>query len=882
LLRRALPRDVREGIVGDLDERFAADTAGLGAAAARRLYRRKAASLSGRFLMERLRDAIVSIARLRISALDLRLGFRMLVRYPVLTVIGTAALAFAIAIGATVFGLVSLMLWPSLPLPDGDRIVSVRMHDDAANTFEDRASADFLRWRGAVSSLEDLGAGRLLSRNLTMADEAVEPVKVAEVTPSTFRTGRVAPIMGRALNDEDAAPVAPPVLVLGEWLWRTKFASDPAIVGRSVMLGQTPTAVIGVMPETFKFPSTAEVWVPLRIAGTEAPRAGASIRVWARLKAGVTLDAANAELRALGARASADWPATHAKLRPEVRPFAWAAMELGPTNRTLVAALNLPIALLLLLISANVALLMFARAATREPEIIVRTALGATRGRVIMQFFSEALLLTGLALAVGLALANNGIRWVIATLAVSANDGEPLPFWFYQPLPPLSIAYAFGLAILAAFVTGVMPALKVTRALSPRLRQSSAGGGGLKFGGMWTVVIVAQIAVTVMFPAVTFFVQRDAWQIQHREIGVPPAQILSARLSRDRDLPPARFAEAVKRVRSGMASVPGVGRVTVGDKLPLMWSGHYEIQLDEGGAAAHEDELPDGYRISTAAVDPDFFAAFDATPLAGRLFAPSDYVGTPRVVIVNQPFVDRVLGGRSPIGRRIRYTAVDEAAGQRPPFAQDQPWLEIVGLVRDIGMAGELDPKLAGAYIPLDLTSTAGVYVAARVRPGADLKAASQALRKLGAEADALLRITDVRTLDHVNDSELRQIDFGTRLGGALSLATLILSLSGIYAVMSFAVSRRTREIGIRVALGSGRSRVVLSILRRPLLQVAAGVAAGAVLVLLLSGQTVASLRYALALFGYVLVVFGVCLLACVVPVRRALKVDPIAALRAD
>jgi putative ABC transport system permease protein len=815
------------------------------------------------------------------SLLDFRLGARMLVRYPVLTVIGTAALAYAIAIGATMFALVSLMLWPSLPLPDGDRIVSIRMHDDAANTFEDRASADYLRWGGAVSTLEDLGAGRLLSRNLTMADEAVEPVKVAEVTASTFRTGRVAPIMGRALNDQDAAAAAPPVLVLGEWLWRTKFAGDPAIIGRSVMFGQTPTAVVGVMPEAFKFPSTAEVWVPLRIAATEAPRAGASIRIWARLKAGVTLDAANAELRAVGARASADWPATHAKLRPEVRPFAWAAMELGPTNRALVASFNLPFALLLLLISANVALLMFARAATRESEIVVRTALGATRGRVIMQFFSEALLLSGLALVAGLALASNGIRWAIS-IATLANEGEPLPFWFYQPLPTVSIAYACGLAILAAFVTGVLPALKVTRALSPRLRESSAGGGGLKFGGVWTVVIVAQIAVTVTFPVVTFFVQRDAWQIEHRQIGVPPAQVLSARLSRDRDLSPERFAAAVRQVRSGMTSVPGVGRVAVGDKLPLMWSGHYEIQVDEGGAGPHEDELPDAYRISTAAVDPDFFAAFDAAPLAGRLFTASDYTGTPRVAIVNQPFVDRVLGGRSPIGRRIRYTAVDEQAGQRPPLANDQPWIEIVGLVRDIGMAGELDPKIAGAYIPLDLTSTAGVYVAARVGAGADLKAASAALRRLGAEADPMLRITDVKTLDHVNDSALRQIEFLTKLTGALSLAALILSLSGIYAVMSFAVSRRTREIGIRVALGCGRPRVVLSILRRPLTQVATGVAVGAALVFLLSGQVGLSLNYALALSGYVLVVCAVCLLACVVPARRAMNVDPIAALRAD
>jgi putative ABC transport system permease protein len=279
-------------------------------------------------------------------------------------------------------------------------------------------------------------------------------------------------------------------------------------------------------------------------------------------------------------------------------------------------------------------------------------------------------------------------------------------------------------------------------------------------------------------------------------------------------------------------------------------------------------------------VDPDFFAAFDAEPIAGRLFTLSDYGQSPRVVIVNQPFVERVLGGRNPIGRRVRYINIENRGDNRPVIAPEQPWLDIVGVVRDLGMAGLLDPKVAGIYEPLDLKSTGAVYVGARVN--GDLTAASKALRRLAARVDVTLRVTEVQSLDRVTAGALREVDFWTTLLGVVSLSALMLSLTGIYAVMSFAVSRRTREIGIRVALGSDRARVVLAVLRQPLKQVALGVISGAILVALLSGQIVSTLRFYPLIAGYTAVMFGVCLLACLGPARRALRVDPIDALRME
>ena len=690
--------------------------------------------------------------------------------------------------------------------------------------------------------------------------------------------------MGRALTDADAQPASPPVIVIGHALWQKFFGGDPAVVGQNVILGETHRTVVGVMPEGFKFPVAHDAWVPLQIdeAGA-APRAGAAFTVWARLTPGADLEGATAELATLQARAAADWPATHAHLRPEVKGFAASERERDPVERMQIGSINLGVGLLILLISGNVALLMFARAATRESEIIVRTALGASRRRLIAQFFSEALLLSGLALVLGLFGANACLRMGVEyDAADAAAFGRALPFWFYQPLPPISIAYACGLALLSALVTGVLPALKVTRGLSSRLRESTAGGGGLKFGGVWTVVIVAQIAVTTTFPMITLIGIRERFKHDPMGIGVPEAQVLSARLTRDRDVPLERYTAAVRQVRDRLRSVPGVSRVTLADTLPLTSQEHWVIEVDEGGAAPTEPDFAGRYRISSDAVDSEFFPAFDAVPLAGRLFTPSDYVDRPRTAIANQSFVDLVLGGRNPIGRRVRYwnrTGQDAVATGPAP-----PWIEIVGLVRDVGMGRAPDPQAAGLYRPLDLSSRSSILVGVRMAGADDSPAVSSALGQLARQADITLRVTEVKSLDQITANAIREVDFWLRLGTALSVSGLMLSLTGIYAVMSFTVSRRTREIGIRVALGSNGARVVLAVLRKPLVQVVAGVVAGTILTLALSSGFTFAVKpsWAGGLAGYAVVMFGVCLLACLAPVRRALRVDPISALRTE
>jgi putative ABC transport system permease protein len=826
------------------------------------------------------------------SLLDFRLGARMLIRYPGLTLVGGLAMAFGIWVGAATFELVTQVLRPTLPLEEGHRIVGIRTWDAAASRVEQRTARDFRVWSGELTTVAELGAYRTLSRNLIAAGSPGPPLPVAQITAAGLGVARVAPLLGRRLDEADEQPGAPPVVVLGHDVWSSRFGGDPGVIGQTVRVGEVPSTVVGVMPEGFAFPENHSLWVPLDAGALDhGPLEGPQIRVFARLAPGVSLDAANAELATLGRRAAADSPATHEHLRPEAIPYAQMILPISAIETVGLVSLNVFLVLLLVLVCGNVALLLFARAATREAEIAVLNALGASRGRITGQLFAEALVLAGLAAAVGLAAAGFALRWVFSLL-----EGEVgrLPFWFRDTLSPATLLYAALLTLLCALIAGVVPALQVTRGLGTRLRQSSAGGGGFRFGGVWTAVIVVPVAVTVAFPAYGFFVRRDAAQVRAVEVGFPAEEWLSVQLEMDgesgtggpagasQEALLARYGAAFAELERRLEAEPAVAGVTYGDRLPRMYHRARFVEVDEGGAAPQDPWRGEGYRVGRAFVDPDFFTALGPGIRAGRGFGTADLDSGARVAIVNESFAKLVLGGRNPIGRRVRYLAHGEdgggSGGEEPG-----PWYEIVGVVRDMGMAEEPDPKVAGIYHP---TTPEGAYpVSMAVRVRGEPEAFAPRLRELAAAVDPTLRLSELMRLDRVNQAELRNLAFFFWVTVAVSGVALLLSLASIYAVMAFTVSQRTREIGIRVALGASAMQVVAVIFRRPLAQVVVGVVAGGLLTgwlthTVLDGA-VSPLQGGLVA-GYAALMMAVCMLACVVPTRRALCVEPTEALRGD
>jgi predicted permease len=539
--------------------------------------------------------------------------------------------------------------------------------------------------------------------------------------------------------------------------------------------------------------------------------------------------------------------------------------------------------MLLVLVSANVALLMFARTATRETEIAVRSALGAGRARIVLQLFIEALVLAGLAVVVGLVAARLALGSLLATL--EADSGRPLPFWMGDTLTATTVMYAGALTILSAVIIGVVPALKVTgRGLQARLRQSTAGGGGLRFGGVWSAVIAMQVAVTLMFPAAAFFFHRVVVGGQTRDVGFAADEYLSAVLELDRELAPgvpldaseqafrsrirATYAELERRV----SAEPAVAGLTFADRLPGTPHPGWRIEIE--GEAARGAASP-GLEVSSASVALNFFDVLGAPIIAGRPFTAADFASPRGVVIVNQSFANEALGGQHPIGRRIRRAPVD---GTHAPG----PWLEVVGVVPDLGMVGR-DGRTAGLYQLGSADMVSPLRIAIRLRESPATFPAR--LWTVAGGVDPTLRLSELMPLDAVGASGWIESQYLSRALVALSAIALLLSLTAIYAVMAYTVSTRTREIGLRVALGADRRLVIAVILRRPLAQVGVGIVIGGILVTVafkgLLGSMPTSTEVAL-IAAYCVLMMGVCLLACVVPTRRALRIEPARALTVD
>jgi hypothetical protein len=486
-----------------------------------------------------------------------------------------------------------------------------------------------------------------------------------------------------------------------------------------------------------------------------------------RLAPGRTLDEANAELSAIGAGMATMFPDTHRYLRPQVVSLPHAVWPIPSETSMVLGAANVFLVLLIALVCGNVALLLFARAASRQTEIVVRTALGASRGRLITQLFSEALVLCTVGAAVGLVASNLVLRWV---WAIAEGQEGTLPFWMRTSLSPSTVAYAMALTVLAAAIAGVVPALKVTSGgVDVRLRAMSSGGGGLQFGGVWTGIIVAQIALTATIPFVTSFLRNDYVRQRDVSAGFAAEQFLTAMLALDRadgaaagsdTLPAVRAARIEARYRTlvdRLESEPGVMGVTYGDRMPLMYHLNDRIEMDAGPVAPRKPDSPEGHRISIASVDPRFFDVIGAPVTRGRSLTSADMEQNTHAVVVNEMFVTRVMAGHNPIGRRFRFVSAE--ASRAGVGAKPRPWYEIVGVVPNLGIDSNIQGTSGARMYRPTLPKDAGpLYVAIHVR--GDPQQFAPRLRELAIAIDPALRVIEPKALPHLMDAEVEMAAF--------------------------------------------------------------------------------------------------------------------------
>ena len=801
--------------------------------------------------------------------MDLKLGARMLRKSPGLTIIAGLALAVAIGAGAAYLEFTHDMIYPTLPVADRDRIVGVQVRDMERGSPESRLLADFAVWRDHARSIEQLGAYRRIDGHLTAGDGRTEPARTVAISASAFQIFPTPALLGRSLTLEDERPEAAPVMVIGDDVWRERFNADRDLLGRPVRLGRDVYTIVGVMPKGFGFPSNQNVWVPLKVQAAGLRRGtGPSIEMFGRLRPGVSLHAAQAELQALlQARPT---------LRAEVQLYLDMRLQDDRASGEFIViqAINLVFVLLLGICGANVATLVFARTAMREAEITVRTALGASRARITAQLFAEALVLCGLGAAAGLAVAAAVGRWATERWVEAA--GQPRPFWWDEGLRPETILYAAALAVLAALIIGVVPALKATGAeLQGRLREAGAAGSSMRFGRLWTGVIVAQVAVTVMFLTTVVSFALTAMRANHG-VSYVRETLLTARLER---APRGIGAQTLRALTERLKQEPGVAAVSHASSIPGTTFEPFPVEVAgppgaEGGGRPQNDGLwSQGARVGV-----DFFETVGIPLAAGRLFTPAEIVGGHRVAVVDETFVRLMLGGRNPLGQRVRRAATsrNEAPG---------PWLEIVGVVRDAITRTRKGSEDAVLYQPAR-PATSPLRLLVRTH-GSDTPLATR-LHAIAGSVDPELQLIDVMSAASLAEAEALPTRIFLRLFSVLAAVAMLLSTAGIYALISFTLVRRTREIGIRVALGAGPRRILSGAFSRAFLHVGLGVLVGTIpSTMIITARAGGAVGLRLMAFGAATalavgaLVIVVALIACAGPLIRALRIQPVDALRA-
>ena len=834
----------------------------------------------------------------RISWLDVKLGGRMIYRYPGLTVIGGIAMGVAIALGAGVMGVIALMSDPKIPLHEGERIVGIQVWGVVSNNAERRIAYDLATWKSELTTVRDVGAFRNAVRAVGANDGRAEPGRGAEMSASGFRVARVSPLLGRYLLDDDERAGAPLVVVLGHEIWSGRFASDSTIVGKAVKIGGVPHTVVGVMPQGFAWPVNYNMWLPLRLEANPEPRQGPVLYAFGRLASGATLEDARTEVAALGDRIATASPTTHQRLRARILPFAQSWFELdSPETQLAYRAAQVAVTLLLVIICVNIAILVYARTATRQGEIAVRTALGASRSRIVAQLVGEALVLAGIGAVVGLSLISV-IAAQMDTILVETGANNVIPFWMNTGVSAETVGFLIGLAVLAALIIGVVPALQVTgRRVQSNLQRLAGARGSVRMGRMWTSLVIVEVALTVaILPSAAFMTWRslEAATAGH---GFPAEEILMAELSvnreqneggaREEDSLYTRRAtqlryEVMRRLEadpsvagvSFSAGIPGSessGQIEL-DDLPVK----FESESDEGGRSWARWGAG-AQRVRFADVDAAFFDALAVKPIAGRTFRPGDAAPNVHVAVVNRTFVDSILKGGSPIGRRFR-----ELGNPMPDQESRGEWTEIVGVVPNVPAMVDYERPQAVWYAPRRSVEPATLLIHVR---GTDPLTFATRLRQITTQVDQGMFLRRVQTLDEglwKTHLPMRLMTTGLI---AVALSVLILSAAGLYALMSVIVTQRRREIGIRIALGADQRRVLTGIFSRAAVQVGAGIGLGmavAGFVLWAGGGEMKGFNAFVILPGVSLFMLGVGALAALGPARRGLAIQPSTVLKED
>jgi predicted permease len=804
---------------------------------------------------------------------DLRFALRALWRTPVFTTVSVLMLAVGIGLSIYMFGAINAFALKPLPFADADRLVHVT-YTERDNRERNLAvpQRDWLELRERQDVLESLAAYYTGTANLGGLGGAPERLSAAWISHDAFDVLGVRPLLGRAFSADDGRPGAARVVLLGQRVWQLHFNADPQVVGRSVRVNAEDVTVVGVMPEGFAFPVAEALWVPLSSDRVAAARDGAPLlRTFGRLRPGVTRAQAQAGFDALLQGLSAE---RGESLRGDAaRVATFSDQFILPQIRHSTGVMFVAVLLVLLIACTNVASLVLARFTARARELGIRAALGASRRRLVVQVLAETFVIAALATVTGYVGADLVGR---ATDDVTLASGN-LPYWVDFRVDGRDVLFCGAIAFAAALLAGLAPALRASRLdVQANLRSGGHAGPGKGFGRF---LVSGEVALCVILLVCAGASIRSALQAQQVELGLQTEQVLTGRVALFESAYPdaaarLRFAEALE---ARLRTLPGVQASAIASTLPLMG---YERQEYARDGEAVDAKAPLRQAWSTR-VNAGFFATFGIALREGRLFDARDTASSAPVAIVSAAFAERAWPGQSALGQRV----------QLQPKDGSQPWLEVVGVVADSAQADYLETRATNAAHRGDgnvfrpLAQDPPAFVSLALRADGDAGALGEGVRQAVRAIDADLPVYWLRPMEEWRRQIFWGMDLLARMFGAFALFAVLLAAAGIYAVLTFDVAARTREIGVRRALGAPAHSVLAMVLRRGGMQVLAGIAVGVPLALafsLLLGQMLLpgsplDPQVHLAVIGVLLLVV---VLAALLPARRALRVDPMVALR--
>ncbi len=804
---------------------------------------------------------------------DLRYGMRALKRSPGFAVIAVLTLALGIGANTAIFSVVNSILLHPLAYKDADELVTILNGEDGGPV----AVANYVDWRDQSKSYTEMGAAEYWSPNLTGKDNP-EHLRGLRVTQNLFPLLGAAPELGRLFVEAEERTGSEHAVILSHGLWERRFSGERNVVGKSILLDGTAYTVVGVMPRDFQFApfwaTHAELWVPMAFGERIRNRGGNSLRIFGRLKAGTKLTEARAEMATITARLEQAYPGTNRDVR--VTPLKERVV--GKVQAPLLVLLG-AVGFVLLMACANVAHMLLARAAGRQKEIAVRTALGARRMRMIRQFLTENLLLAGTGGALGLLLAFWGTRTLVALSPANVPRVETVT------LDGWVLLFLLGITVLSSIGFGLAPALQISVVnLSDTLKENARGGSeGVHRSRLRSFLVASEFALALMLLIGAGLMIRSFFALQSVDPGFDPHHVLSMVVSVTGSKEAAVGSREMfyRQLLEKVRALPGVESAAGINHLPLagdLWGWPFMI---EGRAKPRPGEAPAGvYRIAT----PGYFRTMKIPILRGRDISPADNWSAPGVVVINERAAQRYWPGEEAIGKRISF----ETDSEKPT------WLTVIGIVKDAKQGDWATRPSEEVYLAtfqnrefMESPDSHSSYLTLVVRTTGEPAALTSAMKETVWSFDRNLPISEVLTMDGVVATANAQPRFEMLLLAIFAVVALVLASVGIYGVMSYTVSRRAHEIGIRISLGANRRDVMMLVVRQGMLLALIGSAVGILGAIGLS-RLMVSLLYGVKaidplIFGVVtMLLMLVALLASCVPAMRAMRVDPIVALRCE